>query len=490
MKSITINELSYTYALWEKHTINFGRRFNVIYSEANGSGKTTLLRILLYTMGFKVLPTKGIDFDLLTFRLSVTNYNGDALSIEKRECGPSALFIVILDGTEREFAQDEKDIIYRKYIFGIDSQTVCNNLLGAFYFDQEFGWDLLNRGRVHGSIRFSVDELLCGLSGAEVKDVKEEIAKKKKLLSDYEKLREVVTLAQMPISSDGMPEDEHSESVNAKRSQLKLIGSQIAYYKSQLRTYERIYNDNKDDVNFISKLNLHISHNGETIRVTSKNIKDFSLIQESIDVKVKKLRKMISSLQFQSDRVKSELDRFDTPESLIVKYLSRLKEINLGTLDLDAAIITLRNSISTLRSKITSIASSTEYDLLNKRIIDFLNILKLRVPYDNSDRLLLRRLHGDFTGAEFYKHIIAYKLAYISAIHDKFAINLPIIIDSPYAREIDEFNFQNVMKILNDYFPHSQIIIASIRDNIRYPHKRITLADGVLEYPIKQDLIK
>ena len=50
-------------------------------------------------------------------------------------------------------------------IFNTENEEILNNLLGTFYFDQEKGWTLLNRGVVIGSIHFNIDELVRGISG-------------------------------------------------------------------------------------------------------------------------------------------------------------------------------------------------------------------------------------------------------------------------------------------------------------------------------------
>ena len=54
---------------------------------------------------------------------------------------------------------------------------MLSNILGAFYFDQEKGWTLLNRGVVIGSIHFNIDELVRGIGE---KDCSKLIAQEKK----------------------------------------------------------------------------------------------------------------------------------------------------------------------------------------------------------------------------------------------------------------------------------------------------------------------
>ena len=58
--------------------------------------------------------------------------------------------------------------------------------------------------------------------------------------------------------------------------------------------------------------------------------------------------------------------------------------------------------------------------------------------------------------------IISPKLAYIKMVETYAKCNLPIILDSPSGREIDETNISEMIKILNRDFSNHQIIIASI----------------------------
>ena len=58
--------------------------------------------------------------------------------------------------------------------------------------------------------------------------------------------------------------------------------------------------------------------------------------------------------------------------------------------------------------------------------------------------------------------IFAFKLGYISAIKKKLNIKLPILLDSPTGKEVDQENIKLMMNILKRDFSDHQIIIASI----------------------------
>jgi hypothetical protein len=66
------------------------------------------------------------------------------------------------------------------------------------------------------------------------------------------------------------------------------------------------------------------------------------------------------------------------------------------------------------------------------------------------------------TGAIYHKIVFSFKLAYVKMVEMHANCNLPIILDSPSGREIDETNISEIIKILNRDFSNHQIIIASI----------------------------
>lgn len=58
--------------------------------------------------------------------------------------------------------------------------------------------------------------------------------------------------------------------------------------------------------------------------------------------------------------------------------------------------------------------------------------------------------------------IFAFRLAYINTIEKGLNIKLPIILDSPSGKEVDQSNIKLMMDILKRDFSNHQIIIASI----------------------------
>jgi hypothetical protein len=66
------------------------------------------------------------------------------------------------------------------------------------------------------------------------------------------------------------------------------------------------------------------------------------------------------------------------------------------------------------------------------------------------------------SGAVLHKIIFAFKMAYILEIQRVLGIKLPIVLDSPSGREVDQENIKETMNILMKDFSENQVIIASI----------------------------
>ena len=71
-------------------------------------------------------------------------------------------------------------------------------------------------------------------------------------------------------------------------------------------------------------------------------------------------------------------------------------------------------------------------------------------------------LGKELSGAVLHKTVFAFRLAYIIEIEKALGIKLPIILDSPSGKEVDQANIQLVVDILKRDFSDNQIIIASI----------------------------
>ena len=68
----------------------------------------------------------------------------------------------------------------------------------------------------------------------------------------------------------------------------------------------------------------------------------------------------------------------------------------------------------------------------------------------------------ELSGAILHKTAFAFRLAYMITMEEVLKIKLPIILDSPSGKEVDQMNIKLMMDILKRDFSDHQIIIASI----------------------------
>ena len=133
---------------------------NIIFSKKNSVGKSTLLRILFYGLGYPIPSTYKMKFKKLkiwvTFQRDNNLYQSYRYSdyLELKKNGE----IFYTDPISSNLSS------WYSLIWGIDSLTVLDNLLGAIYLEQDKGWTLLNRGKIIGNISFNIRDLLIGLS--------------------------------------------------------------------------------------------------------------------------------------------------------------------------------------------------------------------------------------------------------------------------------------------------------------------------------------
>ena len=93
------------------------------------------------------------------------------------------------------------------------------------------------------------------------------------------------------------------------------------------------------------------------------------------------------------------------------------------------------------------------------------------------------------TGAVLHKTVFAFKMAYILELEKHLNVKLPIILDSPSGKEVDQENINLIMNILKRDFKDNQIIIASIYDYSFSKVNKIELKDQLLDQVIVVDKV-
>lgn len=91
----------------------------------------------------------------------------------------------------------------------------------------------------------------------------------------------------------------------------------------------------------------------------------------------------------------------------------------------------------------------------------------------------------ELSGATLQKRVFAFRLSYLRVFQETLHVRLPIILDSPRNKELDDKNVDLMMRILKEDFRENQLIIASI---FEYPilesaknYKKIVLGNKLID---------
>lgn len=459
-KSIRIKE-----GLFER-TVLFSSRFNVIHSDRNSCGKTTLLRFMLYGLGYKIPSTRKIKFHQCEVETIIENSLGNELRLIR---GQSEFIEVCSDAGTRTFVLPEQQMELHKLLFGIDNVDILNNLLGAYYVDQEKGWTLLNRGTVIGSIHFNIEELIRGLSNLDCED---KIKRKAQLSRDISKYQQMysVALYRETIAKETksvLSYDYHNET-NAYLDRLLFEQKQV---KDELQRIDGVLSDNKRTKDFIAKMKLltRISDD-KIIPVTENNIVGLT---DSIDFLISK-RKILSrhynKLSEKINKTRDEVSKENEQQSLfqvetqIEHFDKNIAKLPLNQLSIKRTLDQLKKELKELNEEISTFTKMNNKfsSLMSKNMRKYISELNLGDKDSFPVSYLFTSNLKELSGAILHKMVFAFRLAYIIAIESATGLKFPIILDSPHGKEIDNENVRLMMDILQRDFSDHQIIVASI----------------------------
>lgn len=463
---MNIKSINITEGLFNRK-IEFSERVNLIHSNQNSKGKTTLLRFLLYSLGYNIPNTRNIKFEHCEVKTIIwSEISGDILLTRNA----MDYIVATINSEMKTFILPEQQHDLHELIFGTDKEEILDNLLGAFYVDQEKGWTLLNRGVAIGSIHFNIEELIRGLSGVDCSTLirKEEILSRE--LGKYRQMFSVAKYKEAVETEIGsVAVDAYTETIDAEYEQLLMKQQSL---KKELQRLDHSINDNKHFSKFILEMKLLIkAPNGTTIPVTKDNIIGY---EDNIEYLITK-RKLVSSdlattysrlnaLQNKQDIDNQQLAFWEseTLAEVFDRRMATLPTINTVVIDkeikrLEKELKAVRQSISDNTKSNNPVASALYNDVLQYAV-------ELGVGTDKTmaASYIFTSNLKELSGAVLHKTVFAFRLAYIIEIEKALNIKLPIILDSPSGKEIDQDNIQLMIDILKRDFSENQIIIASI----------------------------
>lgn len=446
--------------------IEFTDGVNLIYSKKNSCGKTTLLRFMLYALGYNIPNTKKIKFKNCEVELIIESETSGKISLIRQN---NILMEVTIGSEKHTLVLPEQQNELHRIIFGTENADILRNLLGAFYVDQEKGWTLLNRGVVIGSIHFNIEELIRGLSG---RDCSELIKKEERLSRELTKYRQMFSIAQyreiIKAESGGLVTDSYEEESENSINQLLYSKKRL---KAELRRIDSTLSENKRFKKFVAEMKLLVkAPDGSTFPVTENSIVGLNDAVDLLVAKRKNISVDIQSVSNQLDGLKKEKDseieqlEFFKSAGLMEVFDNRIVKIPMNPIAIKTEMNKLKRNRKSIRediSRMTKINNSV-VSSISDDVIKYLTEFELGDKDTISSKYLFTSNLKELSGAVLHKTVFAFRLAYINAIEDALKIKLPIILDSPSGKEVDQTNIQMMMNILKRDFDDHQIIIASI----------------------------
>ncbi len=478
-KSIHLKE-----GIYEKK-IDFSKEVNLIHSNKNSRGKTTLLRFMLYALGYAIPNTRKIRFNQCQVELIIESEKNGAIKLIRNDVSSIQ---VEINADKRTYVMPEQQNELQSLFFETDNRDIVTNLLGAYYVDQEKGWTLLNRGVVIGSIHFNIEELIRGLSGIDCSDL---IMKEAQLNREISKYRQMFSIAQyqeaLQTSEGSVMVQSYEDEANSELDGLLIKQREI---KAELRRIDSTLSDNKRFKRFVADMKLLVNiPDGTIMQVTEDNIVG---LNDAIGLLVTK-RKVVSAkfVEIASKIEKKQKERdiefeqlaFFKSASQIEVFDKRISRMPLNPVAIKQEITRLEKQVKSVREDISRITkkSNSITSEISKTIVKYASELGLGDENSIPSAYLFTSNLKELSGAILHKTAFAFRLAYICAIEKMLNIKLPIILDSPSGKEVDQENIKLMMDILKRDFADNQIIIASIFEYEFDEVKRIEIRERLIE---------
>ena len=475
IKSVTIRQ-----GLFEK-VVSFSDRNNLIHSQSNSVGKTTLMRVILYSIGYSVPSTKLFSLEKCEIEALILTDEGNEIKLVRN----TSSYMVCYEGEEQQtYCLPEQQVELQSRFFKTEDVDVLDNLLGVFYLDQEKGWTLLNRGVVIGSIHFNVEDFIQGLSGRDCSELKRQKNKLEIELGKYEQISNVTKYKESLAKSDGSllkenPDDELDSLIELKQIELNLAQKELARIDKSLKNNEQVKQ-------FIGQMKLTVeTPQGELLRVTADNVVG---LNDSIDYLIAKRKiqavecnKLISLISKLREQKKQESEEFFTVESISDAFDQMVQQFPYGYVKVESIKENLKEQLKKVKKQISE---RTKYNnvVLNSL---YANVIKYTEELGVNEGVNINYLFTSnlrvLSGALLHKTVFAFRLAYILEVKKNLGVTLPIILDSPSGKEIDNQNVQMMINILKRDFSDHQIIIASIFEYDLPDMNRIEIKKRLLE---------
>ena len=148
---------------------------------------------------------------------------------------------------------------------------------------------------------------------------------------------------------------------------------------------------------------------------------------------------------------------FFQSESLLEVFDKKIAAVPINTIVVNKEIKRLEKALKTIRQEI---ARKTKSDTrVIKSLYENMVRYATELGVGNNESIAISYLFTsnlkELSGAVLHKTVFAFRLAYIIEIEKHLGIKLPIILDSPSGKEVDQANIQLMVNILKGIFRKS-----------------------------------
>lgn len=451
----------------------------IICSTRNKAGKTTLLRCVLYALGYQIPSMKGIIFDRLEISLFLETDKGNNVQIFRR----GSFAELLTNEEELHYSLPAQQNELQQHIFGISDNTILSNLLGVFYFDQEKGWTLLNRGKAIGSIHFSIEDFLRGVTG---QPCDEERRKLKAIEEDIRKYRHMLDVAQYQLdyaeNGDTIPFDTPAEEAMQLILQIENERKPLELERQRIK---KAIKDNDAFKKYITAMKLRVQCAcGKTVSVSEDTIVglrdtcDFLFAKlKEVEYQISKLDNRISALR----ETQAKTETLVTVESAIQRFATELSHVKIDAPAVSRILKSLHEQKVIAQAAIHDALAREEQVI--KTLTESVEAYLAEFNIDSKfGRDIFTSDLKSFSGTIFHLQVFAFKLSYVKLVREKTGCTLPLVIDSPNGREVERETVKKMMELLKRDFSDHQIIIATIyKPDPPFPSQaEVSLVDGIL----------
>ena len=464
-------------------SFTFGNGLTVICSNnVNNVGKTTLVRLILFALGEEISMTQGFDPQKLVTRLVITTDAGKRFELE-REGGT---ITVTGDGEPRRFIPSLEAREIKKCIYGIENGEIADNLLGAHYIDQDRGWTLLNRGKVIGDIRFTIEAFIRGLSGG---DFDNQLLRLRELDTEIERYKFFVEAAgykdrmvEIPDATEMVPDRSRD---HERLTQLRI---QSASLKKRIATIRRAQNGNKRFVDYIVDMGLRVKTDDGEVAITPDNLLYFTDNDRYLNGEVLELATEKKGVDERIEELEARLQEdegtlFPVPRVDTREFDRQIAGMKLDLPAYEAILKSLKDERTAIQQSMKQpfTVGNELFDSITTTIDGYCTELGIEEYLRKDPKGLLTKTLKRKSGTNYHLLVFAFRLAYADAVRRVCGVKLPLIIDSIRGREMSQENFEKCVALLEEHFSDYQIIIASISAEGISSDRTIVLTNKVME---------